>query len=306
MIQDFLEEIIWALPINRDKWRLLNFFHLGVPRRVIIAEINDNYLRLFGRLPDLEKPITWTEKLQWLKLNHKNPLMLVAADKYRVREYVKNRGLEKILTKSIGVYRTAAEIDFSALPKQFVLKVNHDSGGVIVVQDKNAIEEAQVRKQLKRFMRKPYIAGVIQGEWHYLHIPRRIIVEQYLGEMLETASEYRLHCMNGVVKFISVGAIINGQRVSCLFDETWQPIDASLQYSRFDQQIAKPKMLTDMLDIARNLAEDFVYVRVDLYQLDDRIHFGELTFFPGAGYAVLEPIEWDHTFGSWLKLPEAD
>lgn len=305
MINHILAELIWCLPVGRHRWWLLARFNFGPPRRVIVKEINDRYFKAFGRLPDLENPQTWTEKLQWLKLNHRNSLMPVAADKYRVRDYVASRGLDGILTELISVYDTADEIDFESLPEQFVLKVNHDSGGVIVVPDKSQVSTEEIRARLKHILRKPYAGGVRMGEWHYQFIPRKILAEKYLGAMLEQAAEYRLHCMNGEVRFISVGELGEDGRLSSLYTPDWQEIDAALEFQRCRLTVARPDMLDELIETARTLAKDFVYVRVDLYHFESRIHFGELTFFPGAGFAALEPREWDHTFGSWLELPDA-
>jgi hypothetical protein len=303
MVRRLLAEIIWALPCRRVQWRLFTLLRLTPPRRAVVAAINKRYLKHLGRLPDLQHPKSWTEKLQWLKLNDRNPLMPVLADKYRVREYVTSRGLGHLLTELLGVYEDAAEIDFSALPKQFVLKVNHDSGSAIVVPDSRQIDEQAVRKKLKTSLATPYSAGIRKGEWHYLPIPRKILAEAYLGEMLANSCEYRIHCFNGKAGFITVGGSVEGQRVSNLYDQNWQEIDAALQFPRFGKRVAKPELLEEMLEVARVLAKGLIYVRVDLYQFGGRIHFGELTFFPGSGFAPLDPIKWDYTFGDWLEIP---
>jgi len=300
--KEILAELVWAFPNRRAGWLLLSRLGLEPPPRAIKRAIVSRYRKYFGREPDLEDPKTWTEKLQWMKLNDRNPAMVIASDKYAVREFVASRGYEHILIELLGVYSDARDIDFSALPAQFVLKPNHDSGGVIIVRDKSELDETATRKKLARLISMPFLAGVRKGEWQYVEIEPRIIAETYLGDVDTSAYDYKIHCFHGVPKLIFVGGDIDGVRHRTHYDLDWNNLDIVLDKPQFPFPIEKPKLLDEMLAIARGLSDVFPYVRVDLYYFDDRIYFGELSFFHHSGFGRFEPIEWDYTLGSWLDL----
>ena len=235
-----LSNLIWAIPFKRLRWHLLAKTRRLPPRSAMVKRINKRYEKVFGRKLDLQNPLSWSEKIQWLKLNYHNPDMVVAADKYAVRKFVESLGLGKLLVRSLGVFEKASDIDFGLLPNQFVLKVNHDSGGVIVVRDKNKIDELSICDELQRRLDTPYIHGLRGGEWHYLFIRPCIVAEEYLGYLDTSALDYRIQCFNGEPRIIMVSGLIDGERYQSLYDLEWNELDASLKWRRFPFPVKRP------------------------------------------------------------------
>lgn len=252
---------------------------------------------------NLDNPQTFNEKLQWLKLNDKKDEYTKMVDKYEVKKYVASIIGEEYIIPTIGVYDKFKDIDFDKLPNQFVLKCTHDSGGVAICEDKNKFDKIKARKILNFSLRRNYF--YYSREYPYKNVKRRIIAEKYMKD--ETSGDlrdYKLFCFNGECKLIQVDfdRFINHRRN--LYDTDWNLIeDLSIKYpSDKNTIIEKPSNLDEMLEIARKLSKDIPFVRVDLYLINGKIYFGELTFFHGGGYEKFTPEEWNKKLGDMIKI----
>lgn len=269
--------------------------------------IKIQYFIKTGRKLNLKTPKRYTEKLQWYKLYYRNPLMTQCADKYSVREYVKGKGLESILTKLYGVYENINDIDFSSLPKSFAIKHTSGSGNNLFIKNKDLINVTDIKNQMKKWMN--YKGGISGREWCYYNVPSRIIIEELLErDENNDIPDYKFFCFNGKVKYlyVMIDYVDNHSNGKCSFftpDFKKLPYRRS-EYKEIDNHIEKPKNFDKMIKIAEILSEDFPHVRVDLYNIQGRIVFGELTFYNASGYTVFDPDEFDYILGNHFILPE--
>lgn len=259
----------------------------------------------FGRKLNLNKPATFNEKLQWLKLYNRKPEYTMMVDKYLVRDYVKEKIGEKYLIPLLGVWDDPEKIDFDKLPLQFVLKCNHNSGlGMCICKDKNSLDVSKVKEELRKGIdQNYYLTG---REWPYKDVPRRIIAEKYIvDESGYELKDYKFYCFDGKVKLV----MINSDRMSSqktkanYFDENYQSLDIIWGYENAKIPPQKPKGFEEMKYLAEKLSEGIPHVRIDFYQTPGGIFFGEITFFDGSGFNAIKPIEWDYKIGSWVRLP---
>ncbi len=251
---------------------------------------------------DLETPRTFNEKLQWIMLYWRDGLMPVCSDKYRAREYVAAKAGPEILNGLYGVWERPAEIDFDALPDSFALKVNHHCGGNVLCRDKKTLDRTAARQFLGRYLRRDlYRSGV---EWCYKDIPRRIIAEEYLEEDGKPPNDYKFFCFNGEPLFLALHVDRFQDYQRNYYDLDWNllPLETK-QTKRCDRAFGRPARLDEMAQIARQLSADFPFVRVDLYCIEDRIRFGEMTFYPSGGRLNFVPESYDLYWGDRLQLP---
>lgn len=280
-------------------WHLkaIQFF---IPARIYCSV---EYRRRLKRRLNIRNPRYFNEKIQWLKLYDHNPIYSRLVDKYEVRQYVKDIMGEKYLIPLIGVYNRIEEIPFDKLPEKYVLKCTHDSGTVIIQNETCCLTEKEIKQKLKKALQRNYYYE--HREWPYKYVKPRIICEKYMvDESGYELKDYKIHCFNGKPKLIQVdfGRFTNNHRRN-LYDTEWNFINASILYPN-DPSIAikKPDKLNEMLKVASILANSFPYVRVDLYVVNDRIYFGELTFHHGAGYEKFIPEELELQMGDWIDL----
>jgi len=263
------------------------------------------YYRLrTGKKLNLKHPATYNEKLQWLKLYDRNPLYTTLSDKYAVRKYIADAIGAEHLIPLIGVYDSFDEIDFDKLPNQFVIKCTHDSGSVIICNDKSTFNIAEAGKYMKiRLKRNYYYKG---REWCYKDIKPRIVIEKYLTQQdTKGLNDYKIYCFGGKPKMIQVDFDRFVGHKKNLYTPEWEYISVMFNYPTHpESKIEKPKNLNRMLEIAQHISNKFVYVRVDLYCVSDKIYFGEMTFFPASGCGKIDPASFDAKMGSWLMLPE--
>ncbi len=260
-----------------------------------------------GRKLDLKSPKRYTEKIQWYKLYYRDPLMAKCADKYLVREYVKSKGLGHILNKIYGVYDHADEIDFSKLPNEFVVKKTNGGGGndIIICKDKSNFDVETAKKIMKNWTRKELNGG--GREWVYYVEKPRIIIEKYIKAENDDLVDYKFFCFGGKAYYLYV---INQRKLGYKANFGIFDIDYNfLPYFRTDENKMdlippKPRNFNEMIKIAEILSADFPHVRVDLYNVQGKIIFGELTFFDGSGYQTFEPDEFDFILGEKFKLPK--
>ena len=254
----------------------------------------------------LDQPKTFNEKLQWLKLNDRNPRYTTMVDKYAVKQYVSELIGKEYVIPTLGVWDSFDEIEFDSLPDRFVLKCTHDSGGVVICKNKESFDYAKARKKItKSLKRNYYYPG---REWPYKGITPRIIAEQFLEDSKMSAlCDYKFFCFHGEPRVILLCAerySAGGLREN-FYDTEWNLLDVQRpKHPNTDYSLEKPEKLPEMLDVARALSKDVPFLRIDLYVVDNKIYFGEFTFFPASGFAGFEPKEWDNTFGSWIDLPK--
>ena len=260
----------------------------------------------------LHRRINWkhphdlNEKINWLSFKTNTSMWTRCADKYRVREYVKECGCEEILVPLYGVWEQASDIDFSSLPDKFVIKTNHGCGDVFVVKDKSSINQTLIREKLQRAIETPF--GRELAEPHYLKIPPCIICEQLLEDGVnENPVDYKVWCFNGRPHYIltvSERNIHTHEFKLNLFDTQWKRLDEymSPQY-RNHVQVPKPQNFTQMLEYARLLSEPFPQVRCDFYEINGQIYIGELTFTSRSGRMDYFTLEALRTMGDLVTLP---
>jgi hypothetical protein len=243
------------------------------------------YFRRFRSFPNIVNPRSYNEKIQWIKIFDQNPIMAKCADKYEVREYIESKGLGHILVKLYGCYENFDDIDFDVLPESFVLKVSHLSGGVFLFPDKTKLQVDELREKVNKCL--AHVHGIGSGEWVYEKMRPRIIIEEYLGDPSgNPPADYKLHCGGGQIGFIQYICDRNVGVREIILTANWEKIDLRFDTNFKVLDIAPERIanLDEILGIARKLSEDFKYVRVDLYNVNNKVYFGELTFFPMGGF----------------------
>ena len=249
---------------------------------------------------NLDNPQTFNEKINWYKINYRNDLMVQCADKVKVYDYVKECGLEHLLIKRYGVYDNLKEIDLNALPEQFVLKNNSDSGGVYVCKNKKDFDKKA--KYVYKRMKKDY--SNVKLEWHYKEIEKKLLVEELIKTKDGKApNDYKIFCFNGEPTFLFV---VTDRAKNCyfdFFDLNWNHFDCYQGYNYNNPNTPqKPDNFEEMLNYARVLSKPFPFVRVDFYNENGKIYFGELTFFHDAGNVPFYPKEYDYKFGEFFDI----
>lgn len=257
-----------------------------------------------GKRLNLKNPKTFNEKLQWLKLYDRKPEYTLMADKYAVKKYVSSLIGEEYIIPTLGVWDKVEDIEWDQLPDQFVIKCTHDSGGVIICRDKKTIDKEKTMKKLNKSLRNNYyLSG---REWPYKNIPRRIIAEKYIEPAPNTKDlpDYKFFCFNGKVKCFKIDFNRQIDHHANYYD-----IDGNLlpfgevEYPRQpNKHLEIPTNLSQMVILAETIASGHVFLRVDFYNHQGKIYFGEITFFPASGTGKIEPEEWDHILGEWLAI----
>lgn len=260
----------------------------------------------FGYWMDWKNPQTFNEKLQWLKIYDRHAEYTPLVDKCAVKAKVAKIIGEKYIIPTLGVYDSVEEIDFNSLPNQFVLKCTHDSGGIVVCKNKNDLDVENAKKKLSNSLKQSYI--IQNREYPYAAVPRKIIAEKYMeDESGYELKDYKIFCFDGEPKFLFVATDRQkvGEEVKFdFFDLQWHHIPVKNGHENSSSIISKPLNFEEMLDVAAKLSKGMPHVRVDLYNVNGRIYFGELTFFHFSGMTPFVPNEWDHVFGEYLKLPK--
>lgn len=280
-------------------WETVKFRNAIFPLKI---RLKQRFKRTLGYNLDLDNPLTFNEKIQWLKLNDRTPLHVICTDKYAVRTYVKEKIGEKYLVPLILQTTSTNDLTPEMLPDYpVIIKTNHDSGGGTIVRNKNEINWSEVRSHFKTRLSFNYDYG--KGEWQYGEISPCIIVEKLLiDENGNIPADYKMHFFNGQLAFTHVDMDRETDHRRNLYDPEWSYIPCSLLYSN-GRQIEKPSVYNEMIRIGRALSRNFIYVRVDLYVVQNKIYFGELTFHHGSGNELFTPIEWDQILGEKLSLP---
>lgn len=255
---------------------------------------------------NLENPQTFNEKLQWLKLNDRNPEYTKMVDKYEAKKYVSDIVGEEYIIPTLGVWEKFEDIDFEKLPNQFVLKPTHTSGNVFICKDKNNIDYKKLKREVNKWMKRRYY--YIHREWPYKNVKPRIIAEKYMqNKNDEDLKDYKFYCFNGIPRFLYVSEGLKNHKTAKIefFDMNFKPAKfGRTDYKKFDIKPNKPIAFKEMKVLASILSKNIPFVRVDFYEINANIFFGELTFCPCAGYMPFKPEEWDRKLGDMLELPK--
>lgn len=285
------------------RFKILKLFRF-VPS---IIMIKFQYFVKLGRIPNLKNSNRFTEKLQLYKLKYQLPLMTIAADKYEVRNFISSKNLSEILVELYGVYDSPEEIRYDELPNSFVIKTTNGSGTNIICKDKSKLNRSKSNLLLNDWLRRDYYAA--GREWAYKNIKPRIVIEEFLIESKAPNSDindYKILCFNGEPKYIIVDIDRSTEHKRNIYSTDWTKINVETDKKNFNHKIAKPEKLTEMLEIARSLSENFPFVRVDLYLVNNKIYFGELTFYPWTGYVQFKPDSFDYELGKHFSMSHLD
>ena len=258
-----------------------------------------------GHWPNLDSPRTFSEKLQWLKLYDRRPDYTRLADKLAVRDHVEKTIGAQHLIPLLGVWDTAEEIDFDALPDRFVLKCTHDSDSAVLCPDKAQLDVEKARASLARHLAKNYYGA--SREWSYRDIPPRVIAEQFMvDESGRELKDYKFFCFDGEPRALFIAsdrASKTEETKFDFFDMDFRLLPFTNGHPNSGRPIPRPKTFEEMKALARTLSRGWPHVRVDLYDVNGQIYFGELTFAHWGGLTPFVPEEWDAHFGRWLRLP---
>lgn len=271
--------------------------------KLVWEQIKELYYSVTGKWLDWNHPKDINEKLMWLNRFAPNPLKTKCADKYLVREYVKEKGLEKLLIPLLGVWDAAEDIDFESLPDQFALKCNHGCGYNIICSNKSSLDIEQTKKKLNEWLKIDYSS--VLYEFHYKDIPRKIVGEEFIKEYEQDGIvDYKFHCFNGKVQCCLVCYDRNNGINKDIYSTEWERKDYVLdQFHVNRKKIAQPKNLDYMLQVSSILSEEFDYCRVDLYEINGNVRFGEMTFTPAANMMTSYTQSFLDELGECLQLP---
>lgn len=266
--------------------------------------LKTRYRVAFGRELNLESPQMYTEKLQWLKLYDHRSEYTTMVDKYAVKQYVADRIGQKYVIPLIGVWERVEDIDFDSLPNRFVLKTTHDSGGLVICKDKSQLDIRATQKKLSYFLKRKYYD--YNREWPYKNVKPRIIAEEYMEDSTyKELRDYKFFTFGGVPKvlYIAQGRGRGEPTVADFFDMKFDHLSFTIDHDMADIPPQKPVNFELMQELAAKLSEGTPQLRVDFYEVDGKVYFGEMTFFHCSGMAPFYPEEWDQIFGDWVALP---
>lgn len=291
--------------------------YIKKPSNILIGLISHGYMEWLGdkslvsllyklqkgKLLNLDNPQTFNEKLQWLKVYDHNPIYTKLVDKIQVKQIIGQKIGKEHIVPLIGKWENPKDIPFDKLPKQFVLKCNHDQGSVVLVHDKDTINQKEVCSFLKYKLGRNNYFGT--REYGYKNIRPMVFAEKYLGK---TIKDYKFYCFNGVPKFLYVGQGLTRDHSLKIdyFDLNWNIMPFyRTDYKRLGM-VEKPKHLAKMIDVAHKLCQDIPFVRIDLFEVNDQVYFSEFTLCPASGHMPFVPLEYDSIVGSWLTLQKFD
>lgn len=268
------------------------------------------YLKLMyyfktGKKLNLKNPQTYNEKIQWLKLHDRNPLYATLVDKYAVKKYVADTIGEEYVIPLLGVWEKSEDIDFDKLPDEFILKTTHDSGTHVICKDKKSFDYDEAQHILNHRLKQNYYKFF--REWAYKDVKPRIIAEKLMrDESGAELKDYKFFCFDGEVKALYVARDRNiGQTKFDFFDADFNRLDLKQHYPNSTVEIKKPENFYKMKELASLLSKGMPHVRIDFYNINGKIYFGEFTLYHFTGTEKFEPEKWDYIFGDWIDLSKA-
>ena len=264
-----------------------------------------------GYWMDWKNPKTFTEKLQWLKLYNRRPKYTTMVDKYAVKQYVSKLIGEEYIIPTLGIWTRVEEIDWESLPNQFVLKTTHGggSGGVVICKNKTDLDKIGASKKLQHSLNSDIYRNY--REWPYKNVPKRIIAEKYMKESISQSedselADYKFYCFNGTPTYCQVIRDRNTNETIDFYDMEWNHmpfVGLNPVIGNGLNPVKKPLLLNKMIEICHTLSINIPFSRIDLYVIDEKVYFGEITFFPASGIGTFTPTEWNYKLGKMIELP---
>lgn len=298
------------IELIRNPWKI--FIHLN-NKKLINWMPDELFLKLAFRAImkkklDIKNPKSYSEKLQWLKLYDRQPKYITMVDKYEVKKYVADLIGEEYIIPTLGVWDKFEDIDFDSLPNRFVLKCTHDSGGLVICKDKSKLDLKATRDKINKCLNTNfYYHG---REWPYKNVRPRIIAEKYMEDKSSNElKDYKFFCFEGDPKAMFIASERGDETRETKFDfydMNFKHLPFINGHPNSDTNISKPLGFEEMKHLASILSKDIPHIRVDFYDINGKIYFGELTLFHWSGLMPFEPESWDYTFGEWIKLPNKE
>lgn len=288
--------------------KIIEKIFLKLASKDLLSWIDDEkYIKLMykvkmGEKINLDNPKTFNEKLQWLKLYDRRPEYIKMVDKYEVKKYVADIIGEEYIIPTLGIYDKFDDIDFKELPNQFVLKCTHDSGGNVICKDKSHFDIDKARQKINKSMKKNYFYW--GREWPYKMIKPRIIAEEYMEDHIDgELRDYKFFCFNGKPEIMFVATDrIKGETKFDFFDLQFNHLDIVQHYPNSTEKIRKPNKFETMIELSKKLSKDLEHVRIDFYEVDGKLYFGEITFYHFSGFETFSPKEWDLKLGNLIDI----
>ncbi len=295
--------------MKRSKFYYLTHPNIGIP--ALLSKVSARYAikqqwkRCMGYPLNLDNPQTFNEKLQWLKLHDHNPLYTTLVDKYRVKAWVADKIGPEYVIPTLAIWHNAEDIDITHLPNQFVLKCNHDSGSIIVCQDKSQFDVQKAKKKLGGALSKNYYSR--SREWPYKNVRPCILAEPYMeDEQSHDLPDYKFFCFNGVAEYLFIASERMNELTETrfdFFDRDYNHVDVTNGHPNADVLPPKPHSYAEMIKLADKLSAGIPHVRVDFYEVNGRVYFGEMTFYHWGGMVPFSPKDFDCQLGELLNLP---
>ena len=272
-----------------------------IPDRIYLQIV---YFKHFRRFINFNNPKTFNEKIQWLKLNYRNEEDTKLVDKYRVKQYITKLIGEEYVIPTLGVWKNVDDIDFKSLPEKFVLKCNNDSGGIVICKNKKDFDEAKAKSFLKeRLKNNGYWYG---REWPYKNVKPCIIAEKYMEDSIsKDIKDYKFFCFNGSMEFFDIDIDRFIEHRANYYDRNgnFLPFGKTYCPPDYTKKIEMPKNLDKMIELAETISHNTVLSRIDFYEIDGQVYFGEITFYPGSGFSPFTDEKWDYKLGDMIDLP---
>lgn len=290
----------------RQPWRVL--IHPKLP--IFSHNLSDErylkwmYCAFMGKKLNLKNPISFNEKLQWLKIHDREEVYTDMVDKLVTKVYVGKRIGAEYIIPSLQVCEKFDDIDFAALPEQFVIKCNHDSAGLSICTDKQTFDQEAARQKITRCLKRNFFYS--GREWPYKNVKPQILVEKYMEDKaLGELRDYKFFTFEGVPKVVHI--VSNRQNrdeetYGDFFDMDYNHLELTMGHNNAPVPPEKPKNFEKMKEFAAKLSEGTRHLRVDFYEVDGKLYFGELTFYQDSGFADIQPPEWNDVLGSWISL----
>lgn len=300
---NYLKHLVSKTGLYWAAYYMLRLFHIdGIVSDYTYLCLQ--YICCFGKKPNLKNPVTYNEKLLWIKLYDRRDLYTTLVDKYAVKQYVSEKIGSEYVIPLLGVWNSVDDINLESLPKQFVLKTTFSGGstGVIICRDKGRFDFSLARENLRKSFNTDYYR--LSREWPYKNVPHRIIAEEYKEDEYGELRDYKFFCFDGRVEALFVATERSKGDVKFdYFDADFNHLDLYQTHSMSGAVIEKPQNFELMKELASKLSIGLPQARVDLYDVCGKVYFGEITLFHHGGQIPFHPEEWDQIFGSWIKLP---
>lgn len=299
--EPFIKRLINSITYPKRIFLYLLFkFKYYIPDKTFLKI---KYRLKMGKRLNIKNPKSFSEKLQWLKLYYHNPEYTKMVDKALAKEYVSNVIGEEYIVPLLGCWNKFDNIDFDSLPNQFVLKTTHGCGGIIICKNKNELNKVEAKKIIEKSLRDNYF--IYGREWPYKNVIPKIIAEKFLVDDSGVGlKDYKFFCFDGEPKAMFIATDRGIDTRFNFYDIDFNLLPFTNGYKNSDKTISKPKNYDLMVDLSKKISKGIPHVRVDFYNVDGKIYFGEMTFFHWGGMMPFEPEEWDYIFGSWLNLPD--